>query len=248
MYTQCPHCLSVYQPTPYLLARSRGRLCCGVCENDFDALERLGDQPIHAAVASVTPSSTTIRLDPEQPPQQGHLFEAPAPESPKFITVHTARPRARGNGAWWTGSFALALLLGVQIVLAQRVELARDPRWRGWLQAACSRIDCNLPAWRDVRALRLTARDVRPHPSVPDALMISATFRNDAPWPQAWPVLQISLADLDGKQIALRRFDADEYLGAAPREATLGPGQSASAVLEVQDPGKQAVAFAFEFH
>ena len=247
MYTQCPHCLSVYQPTPYVLARSRGRIRCGVCETEFDALERLSDQPIHAAAPPVTPSTTTIRLDPEQPPEQGHLFEAPRPESPTFVARETRRAGPRGSGAWWSGSLLLALLLGAQIVLAQRAELARDPQWRAWLQTACTHLRCTLPAWRDPSALRLAARDVRPHPSVPEALMINATFRNDAPWPQAWPVLQISLSDLDGKPIGLRRFDVDEYLGAAPREATLAPGQSATATLEVQDPGKQAVAFAFEF-
>jgi predicted Zn finger-like uncharacterized protein len=247
MYTQCPHCLSVYQPTPLVLARSRGRLRCGVCENDFDALERLSEQPIHAAAPPVTPSSTVLRLDPEHPPEQGHLFEPARPESPTFVARETTRTAARSNGAWWAGSIALALLLGAQIVLAQRAELARDPQWRSWLQLACTHLRCSLPAWRDISALRLAARDVRPHPSVPDALMISATFRNDAPWPQAWPVLQISLSDLDGKPVALRRFEPAEYLGSAPREATLAPGQSASATLEVQDPGKQAVAFAFEF-
>jgi predicted Zn finger-like uncharacterized protein len=247
MYTQCPHCLSVYQPTPHALARGRGRLRCGVCENDFDALERLTDQPIHAAAPAVTPSSTAVRLDPDHPPQQGHLFEPAAPESPTFVTRETARGGTRSNGAWWAGSLALALLLGAQIVLAQRAELARDPQWRAWLQTACAHLRCSLPAWRDIGALRISARDVRPHPSVPDALMISATFRNDAPWPQAWPVLQISLADLDGKAVALRRFEPAEYLGSAPREPTLGPGQSATATLEVQDPGKHVVAYSFEF-
>jgi hypothetical protein len=108
-------------------------------------------------------------------------------------------------------------------------------------------VGCDLPAWRDPASLRLTARDVRPHPSVSDALMINASFRNDAPWPQAWPVLQIAMSDLDGKPLAMRRFRVEEYLGAAPSESTLASGQSVSATIEVQDPGKQAVAFAFEF-
>src|SRR5687768_9424582 len=146
MYTQCPHCLTVYQPTPHVLARSRGRLRCGVCETDFDALERLSDQPIHAAAPAITPSITTIRLDPEHPPEQGHLFEAPRPDSPTFVARETTRGKSRGNGAWWAGSFALAALLGAQIVLAQRAELARDPAWRGWLTLACNRLGCALPA------------------------------------------------------------------------------------------------------
>ncbi len=247
MHTQCPHCLTTYAPTPYQLARGRGKLQCGACEREFDALERLTDQPIHAAADPVAVALMVPRLTPEHAPEQGSLFEAPRGESPTFAARRVAVPVRRRSGAWWAGSLALALLLGAQIVLAERASLARDMAWRPWLERACDSLGCELPAWRDPATLHLTSRDVRPHPSVPEALMISTTFRNDAPWPQAWPVLQISLADLDGRPIALRRFLPEEYLGAAPRERTLAPGQSATATLEVQDPGKQAVAFAFEF-
>lgn len=247
MYTQCPHCLTVYEPSPYLLARGRGKLQCGVCDREFDALERLSDQPIHAAATPVAVSSTLPRVEPEHAPEQGKLFEAPRPESPTFAARRAPPVTHRRSGAWWLGSLALALLLSAQIVLAQRTELARDPAWRPWLLRACATLGCALPAWSDPGTLRLTARDVRPHPSVPGALVISASFRNDAPWPQAWPVLQISLSDLEGHALATRRFEADEYLGAAPRDDTLASGQSASATLEVEDPGKQAVAFAFDF-
>lgn len=247
MYTQCPHCLAVYEPTPFLLARGRGRLQCGGCGHDFDALERLGAEPILAAAAPVPAAEATPRVIPEHAPEQGSLFEPIRADSPTFVQRRSPAPRRRRDAPWWLGSLALAALLGGQIVLAQRGELARDPAWRPWLERACARLSCRLPAWRDPSAIRLLARDVRPHPSVPDALSISASFRNDAPWPQAWPELQVALADLDGNPIALRRFSADEYLGSAPRQATLAPGQPVSATLEVQDPGKQAIAFAFEF-
>ena len=248
MYTQCPHCLAVYEPTPFVLARGRGKLQCGGCGNAFDALERLSAEPIHAAAMVVPPSEAPPRVRPETAPEQGQLFEAPRAQSPKFVAKRATIAPRRTPVGWWLGSLALALSLGAQMVLAQRAELASDPTWRPWLLRVCDALRCDLPAWRDVAALKLQARDVRPHPSVPNALMISATFRNDAPWPQAWPTLQIALSDLDGRPIALRRFRVEEYLGSTPREATLAPGQSASATLEVQDPGKNAVAFAFEFH
>lgn len=247
MYTQCPHCLTVYEPTPFLLARGRGKLQCGACERDFDALERLSELPIHAAADAVPESPLRPRIQPEKAPEQRGLFDAPRHEVPTFVARRGASPRLR-SGPWWLGSAALALLLGAQIVLAERARLARDPAWRPWLQRACDTLGCELPPWRDVATLRLLSRDVRPHPSVPDAMMISASFRNDAPWPQAWPELQIALSDLAGQPIAMRRFRVEEYLGAVPREDTLAPGQAASATLEVQDPGKDAVAFAFEFH
>lgn len=247
MYTQCPRCLAVFEPTPYLLARGRGRLQCGACGNEFDALERLGSEPILAAAQPVPPSPTPPRVRPERAPEQGQLFAPQRSEAPRFAVTRSAPRVVPPSGRWWAAACVLALLLGAQMALAERAELARDPSLRPWLQRACDLLDCQLPEWRDPAALKLLARDVRPHPSVADALMISATFRNDAPWPQAWPQLQIMLADLDGHTLGLRRFDVDEYLGAAPRERTLAPGQSASATLEIQDPGKKAVAFAFEF-
>jgi hypothetical protein len=248
MYTQCPRCLAVYEPTPYLLARGRGRLECGACGHEFDALERLGSEPIFAAAPNVPAADKPPRVRPERAPEQGSLFAPLKPETPTFAAAPAQRARqAAAGGRWWGAAFALALLLGAQIVFAERAELARDPAFRPWLLRACDTLHCTLPAWRDPGALKLLARDVRPHPSVPDALLISATFRNDAPWPQAWPQLQIALADLDGRTLGLRRFAVEEYLGAAPRAATLAPGQSATATIELQDPGKQAVAFAFEF-
>lgn len=247
MHTQCPHCLCVYEPTPFLLARGRGRLQCGGCGREFDALERLSAEPILASASAVPASDKVPRVIPERAPEQGSLFEPMRAEHPTFAARRQAGPRRRSDAPWWLGSVACALLLGAQIVLAQRAELARDPDWRAALLRVCATLGCELPAWRDHASLRLMARDVRPHPSVPDAMLISASFRNEAPWPQAWPELQIALSDLDGHVVALRRFRADEYLGSMPREATLAPGQPVSATLEVQDPGKQAVAFAFEF-
>src|SRR5690606_8529135 len=83
--------------------------------------------------------------------------------------------------------------------------------------------------------------------SLPNALLVTATIQNDAPWPQAWPLLELTLSDLDGNPVALRRFTAAEYLGGPPEAPTLAPGQSALARLEIADPGNRAVAFNFEF-
>jgi hypothetical protein len=78
-------------------------------------------------------------------------------------------------------------------------------------------------------------------------LLVTATFRNDAAYAQAWPVLQLTLANLDGEALGLRRFAPRDYLGSAPVSPLIGPGQSASATLEVVDPGKRAVSFEFAF-
>jgi predicted Zn finger-like uncharacterized protein len=251
MFTQCPYCLTVYEPTPEQLARGRGVLRCGLCERQFDALERLSNQPAATSISPIAAASAVPRIERPRGPEQHTLFELPSQDTPSFVVKRRPASQAerslRMRTLWWAGSVVLCLALALQMVLAQRAELAENPRLRPALAALCNVLGCDLPLWRDASALQLLTRDVRPHPSVPDAMLISASFRNTAPWPQAWPVLELALSDLNGKTLALRRFQPDEYLGAAPHDATLRPGQSASATLEVDDPGKQAVAFAFDF-
>ena len=89
---------------------------------------------------------------------------------------------------------------------------------------------------------------MRQHPSVAKARRITASYRNDARLAQAWPLLELRMSYLNGRDVGLRRFRAQEYLGAAPQTAMIQPGQSANATLEVVDPGHDAVAFAFDFH
>jgi len=99
-----------------------------------------------------------------------------------------------------------------------------------------------------VHRLRLLARDVQAHPSVPGALLISATVRNDASFDQPWPVVSVTLSDVDGKRIAMRRLQPAEYLGdSAALERGLAAGGNAALVLEVEDPGNRAVAFEIGF-
>ncbi|MFN7784193.1 MAG: zinc-ribbon and DUF3426 domain-containing protein [Lysobacterales bacterium] len=250
MYTQCPHCLSVHALNAAQIALGRGELLCGVCEKPFNGLERLADSPAQAAAGygrgtlaqapRVLPEGFT---DARGGPAEGLPASPPVPQ----FALHRRRVGAARGGRWWAATALLGVLLSGQIVLAQRAELAQDPTLRPWLQRLCSALSCDLPAYAAPERIALLSRDVSPHPSVPDALLISASFRNDAVWPQAWPVLEISMSDLDGRLVALRRFGAVDYLGQPPAREVLAPGESVLVELEVVDPGNQAIAFEFSF-
>ena len=169
--------------------------------------------------------------------------------SPDFLQPAEPAPAAPRSGRFWLW-FALPWLtiaLLLQIGVADRVRLAADPHWRPRVQALCDFLRCDIPAWHEPGAFKVTSRDIRPHPSVPGVLLVSASFRNDAKFAQAWPQLELSLSNLDGDALGLRRFAPGEYLGDAPDSTLIAPGQSASVTLEVLDPGKRAVAFSFEF-
>lgn len=169
----------------------------------------------------------------------------PAAALPSFVRAaapHRDRRRLRLELA---AIAALTLLLALQLLLSQRAHLAADARWRPLLSALCGALRCTLPPWREPDAFRVLERDVRAH--APDVLRVSARIRNDARWPQPWPLLRLTLSDADGRAVASRLFRPHEYLGGTPTQSQLGSGQSAALRMDIVEPGPQAVAFTFDF-
>ncbi|MGN6654141.1 MAG: DUF3426 domain-containing protein, partial [Rhodanobacter sp.] len=81
-----------------------------------------------------------------------------------------------------------------------------------------------------------------------NALMISASVRNDARFAQPYPVVTVTLSDAQGQRLAMRRLQPAEYLDdPATLRQGLAPGAVAVLLLEVKDPGDKAVAFEFGF-
>ncbi|MFC0679870.1 DUF3426 domain-containing protein [Lysobacter korlensis] len=154
----------------------------------------------------------------------------------------TSRPR---EWPLYLASAALALVLALQLVLAQRDVLAAQPQWRPTVEALCGALGCNVPAWREPSAFTMLDRNVQPKPGAPGVLTARASFRNDARWPQPWPTLMLTLSDVDGAPLGTRAFAPHEYAGGTT--GVLEPGQAASVQLDVLEPGPGVVAFAFDF-
>lgn len=160
-------------------------------------------------------------------------------------------PPRRISGRTWLGLAAavvLVLLLVGQFLYVQRAQWLDDPRWRPWADRLCATLGCQLPLRRDISLIELVEREVRDHPQVEDAVLISATFVNRAPFVQPYPVFEVVFSDLSGTQVAVRRFDPQEYLqDAQTLSAGLIPDQPVHVRLEVLDPGRRAVSFKLEF-
>jgi hypothetical protein len=172
-----------------------------------------------------------------------------APAAPGFVQRQRVRiARSSHTQRWMIVAIGLlSLLLVLQLLLADRTTLARDARWRPAMSTLCGALRCTLPAWREPAAFTLLDRDVRPRPGMPGVLRVTATFRNDARWPQPWPALLLTLSDLDGRAVGARVFTPREYLGVAPAQPTLASGQSAMLSMDVLEPGPRIVAFTFDF-
>ena len=58
----------------------------------------------------------------------------------------------------------------------------------------------------------------------------------------------VARREIHERRIAMRRFEPTEYVSSsAALRAGLAPGATATLTLEVEDPGKNAVAFEFRF-
>lgn len=139
--------------------------------------------------------------------------------------------------------------LGVQVVLFRNVELAQHfPQLIPLLTRACDKLPCRYSGKVDVSQIKLLNRDVRSHPTQPNALLISAAFVNQAPFDQPYPIIQITLYDLGGNVVASRRFTPQEYLeGLYNRFLLMESGTPVHITLAVLDPGKDAINFEFTF-
>jgi len=245
MQTRCPQCQTVFPLEADRPIGDAGLFACASCGATFDAYAHLTD-----AAPGDKPTSVGTASAPAKPTEdQGELFGRPRhahASAPRFARERIRIPRPP-QWRWWLASLALLALLLAIYPIADRERLARDANWRPALRSLCGVLGCTLQPWHETAAFEVTARDVRPHPSAKGALLITVSFRNNAQFAQEWPLLELSMSDLNGREIGLRRFRAQEYLGNAPKTPLIAAGQSANATLEVVDPGRDAVAYNFEF-
>ena len=157
-------------------------------------------------------------------------------------------PALFGNTFWNTGVAVLLIIFILQYSYAMRDDLARYPELRPWVQKLCEVAQCDVPMQQNVDLIKLTHRDITIHPRVKGALLINAVFVNNANFTQPFPLMQITLSDINGRVIAKRRFQPVEYLDADVNiHRGMTPTNPVQIVLEIADPGKDAVNFEFNF-
>lgn len=167
---------------------------------------------------------------------------------PRFLQrVRTTPVHAKRARAQWTVVAALALLLCMQVIVADRARLAMQAGWRPIVVALCGIARCDVPTWREPAAFTMLSRDVRPLLDAPGTLLAQATFRNEARWAQAWPIILLTLKDADGRTLGARALRPEDYLPEGEAVTAIGPGQSAQVAVRIREPSASVVAFSFDF-
>lgn len=145
-------------------------------------------------------------------------------------------------------SLLLGSLLVSQYMWRNQQIYAQHVQLRAVYEFACQWLQCELPVFRDINAIRSDNLAVRSHPEVDNALLVNINFRNTANYPQPFPILILSFNSATDAVIALREFAPTEYLPAELQSQTMMPsGTPVQIDLELIDPGPDAVNYTIAF-
>ncbi len=149
--------------------------------------------------------------------------------------------------AWLLATFAmLALLLWQASIMLKNGSLSLP---EGQLQQmVCAKISCySATNTTSVDKIALVSRTIRQHPGRDNALIITAGIINSDKKTQQFPALEVKMSNINGKTIAMRRFLPSEYIDEDIRANGMPPNTLIPITLELQSPGKNAVAFEVGF-
>ncbi|OQW93098.1 MAG: hypothetical protein BWK79_12945 [Beggiatoa sp. IS2] len=226
MYTQCPHCQTIFRINAAHLNIAQGQVRCSRCRRIFNATQHL----IQKLPQTITSSTEGLDQD---------FSESDIPELLKE-DMYASRSRSWGSLFFWflISILLVGLFLGQYMWLTQRDEILQNPQLRPWLQRFCYNFLCTLPETRDLANFHIENRDVRTHPTIADAIQVEITFSNRAVFSQPYPDLQLTFEDTNGVAIAGRRFKPEEYLSKEFLDKEMKSGASVHIKLELVDMAK----------
>ena len=180
--------------------------------------------------AEAATAGINIVSEPSQPEPEPQPAPEPEPEPERRIVApppafQPTPTRARKEKekkrkriplwAWILACLLLALLAIGQTVYFLRSEIAVWlPQTKPVLAQACTLIRCTIELPRNAQLLSIDDSDLQEHAEHKDAFVLSSTIVNRARYPQAYPLLELTLTDIHDQPILRRTLRPHEYLPA----------------------------------
>jgi predicted Zn finger-like uncharacterized protein len=227
LVTRCPVCATAFRVQRNQLAARGGRVRCGKCGGVFDGVAGLVEEG--ESRVSLEPSPQLGLFDPSRQAEPVMAGEEPMP------AFMEPEPRRRASWAWaLVALLALAGLIG-QAAFRYRAEvLTYLPEARPLLEMGCEQLGCQvLP--RRLLLMSIDGDELRVDPAREGIILLTATIRNTAPFPQQYPSLQLFLEDEGGRPVAGRVLSPRDYLdgGRSPAQVAAGMAARADAPVRV---------------
>ncbi|OGS99848.1 MAG: hypothetical protein A3F73_05505 [Gallionellales bacterium RIFCSPLOWO2_12_FULL_59_22] len=122
---------------------------------------------------------------------------------------------------WAVAAFLLLLALLAQAAYFFRVDLAaRLPGLKPALTGYCQLLGCSVPLPQKTGLMSIESSDLEADPARENQITLNALLRNRAPYPQAFPNLELTLNDTHDTPLARRIFKPKDYLPPLENEQT----------------------------
>jgi hypothetical protein len=180
------------------------------------------------AVAAAAHPAQIAGLEVSEDVRQDMLASYAHAELPQINAPRRQLPFA----AWLSAAIVFALLLVLQVLLANRE----------WLALHAPLVGGGASSGAKLSAYQLRQWGVTGDPGAKGTLRVRASIMNTAAQLQPYPLLRVTLANRFGARVAEREFEPSEYMGNATAHM-LAPGERADATLDIVDPGKDAEGF-----
>ncbi|MDH3761512.1 MAG: zinc-ribbon domain-containing protein [Gammaproteobacteria bacterium] len=252
METTCNQCSSRFRLTEKQLKQAYGKVRCGECGCVFNALQGLKNYEGELPADYYEQLEDDLALDKTLPISdfENHIESDPSHELSLHEAMYGSERRpffSLGPLGWFIGIILLAAVGVAQAIYYQRYQLIEDPRYQQQVINLCELLPCAETAFASTEQLKLLERNVFTHPVASDALMVTGSFTNKAPFAQKLPDMLISLFDVQGKLIANRMFTSAEYRLDDNNKGVIKPQAIVQFRLEIIDPGTDALTYEFEF-
>jgi predicted Zn finger-like uncharacterized protein len=200
------------------------------------APQREGETSSSAAASEGGEKRSPHRPDATIPPSENYAWDNHA-----FDEVQL--PKA--SLAWGIGSLLLIVMLAAQAIYLYRVELSVNaPATKPYLQRYCELLGCTIPSSQYAKLLNIESSDMQSDTQQPGVITLSATIRNHAPNPQAFPSFQLTLIDHQDQPLASRNFPPEAYLeDAAIRGKVIAPNAEFNVKLHLDSGTLNAAGY-----
>ena len=150
--------------------------------------------------------------------------------------------------AWRLATVLLVLVTMANVLWTFRHPLLETSTIKTWKKQPGWSQNDGYGLLKQPQQIQLVSRDIHTHPTRSGILVLSLTFVNLAQQAQVFPELEVTLLDATSQAIARRRLQPADYLRAGVDiEAGLASEVYLPVLLELGDPGKQAVGFEIRF-
>lgn len=207
--------------------------------------------------AQPAPSPRVPRSEPEQDEERGQpkgatvmVMPEAEPSEPAFDPgaglpgLDERRKPSRRPVNWLGGLMAALSVIGVlalalQLVYLNRTRIAAEvPELRPTLEKLCQGAGCTVPLPTDSALIRTEWSELSFVPDQQNLIQLAATLKNHAAYPQAYPMLEVTLKDAEDQVVIRKVFAPQEYLKPDDYKAMQFKGNSEIRIAMRFDVGK----------